>query len=607
MTKFLEVNLTEKTIVESQVYSEYAKEYIGGSGLGTKIIWEYIKEKNLDLSKMDALSPENIMIIASGPASGVAGFPSPSRYHVMIAKSPLTKSIGSANSGGAWAYHLKKAGFDGAVFLGKSDSPVYLSLLDGKAELKDASKIWGKDIFATTDKLMAEYKDIGHKVSVACVSAAAEKGYEISGIMNDYHRAAGRTGVGAVMASKNLKAIVVGGNQSISVANKDKFREVSKEMLAKLKENALTGTALPAYGTAVLVNIINGVGSLPQNNWQSGTNELSENISGEKLASDHLIKKNPCWGCTIACGRVTKVDSGPYAIAESEGPEYESIWAFGNDCGVYELPPIIMANDLCDKYGIDTITMGSTIACAMELAEKGYMPKGDHPGVDLKFGSGESLVESIKQVGENTPFGQKLAKGSRWLSEHYGHPEFSMTVKGLEMPAYDPRGIKGIGLNYATSNRGGCHVTGYTIAPEIAGLPEQIDRLTYEGKATWTKAFQDLTALINSTGSCLFTSFALGAPDYAALLNPVIGKEYTGDDMFAFGDKIYNMQRMIMKNLGVEKDTLPKRLLETPLPDGVSKGEINELGKMLGEYYKLRGWDENGYPTADKLKELGLE
>ncbi|UYP45930.1 Tungsten-containing aldehyde ferredoxin oxidoreductase [Candidatus Lokiarchaeum ossiferum] len=605
MNKFLHVNLSSKTVEEKPEYNEYMKEYLGGSGVGTKIIYELTKGK--DIKTMDAFSPDNLLVIASGAGTGVVGFPSPSRYHVMCTKSPLTGSIGSANSGGAWGYHLKKGGYDGVVFEGKAEGPVYLAVLDGKVEIVDGTDLVGKDVFGKTDALMEKYKDLGYKVSVACVSNAAENGSEMASIMNDYHRAAGRTGVGAVMASKNLLAVVAGGMQTIELADKDAFKVASKEALGKLKENGLTGQGLPAYGTALLVNVINGVGSLPQKNWQFGSSEESDKISGETLAKDHLRKKNPCWGCSIACGRATKVDDGPFAIAETEGPEYESIWAFGNDCGIYDLKPIIMANHLCDQYGLDTISMGSTVACAMELAEKGFIPAGDYAGIDLKFGSGQGLVDAIKAAGQGkTEFGKLLAKGSRRLAKHYGHPELSMEVKGLDMPAYDPRGIKGIGLNYATSNRGGCHVTGYTIAPEIAGLPEQIDRLDYESKPFWVMAFQNLTAMINSSGSCLFTSFALGGPDYANLLNPIMGKSYTGDDMFAIGDKIYCMQRVLMDRMGVEKDTLPDRLLKTPMPEGVSKGEICELDKMLPEYYKLRGWTPDGKVSEEKMKELGI-
>jgi aldehyde:ferredoxin oxidoreductase len=326
------------------------------------------------------------------------------------------------------------------------------------------------------------------------------------------------------------------------------------------------------------------------------------------MSSDYLIRKQPCWGCSIACGRVTKVPEGPYKIDQTEGPEYESIWAFGTDCGVDDMGAVIMANTLCNKYGLDTISMGSTVAACMEMAEKGYLPQDKWSGVDIKFGSGKALVELIDLTGKGEGIGKDLAKGSYSFAEIYNHPEISMSVKKLEMPAYDPRGVKGIGLNYATANRGGCHVTGYTISPEVIGLPEQIDRLKYEGKATWVKIFQDFTATVNSTVNCLFTTFALGAADFGALLSAVTGWEISDGDVLTYGERIYNTQRLIMKALGLkEMDTLPKRLLEKPLPTGPSKGEKFQLDEMLEEYYTLRGWDSEGYPTEEKIKELKID
>jgi len=611
MNRFARVDLSTRKIEIKEDYADNFKLYLGGMGIGTAILWDAVKKyvnDGIDLTKLDALDPKNVLIIATGPGTGVLGFPSSGRHHIMALKSPLTGSIASANSGGKWGPFLKFAGFDGLVFTGKADKPVYMTVLDGKIELHDADDLWGKDVHETTDILEKRYNTDEYEISVLCIGVNGEKGSPNSAVMNDAHRAAGRTGVGAVMGSKNLKAIVVGGKQKVQIANPDKFKEYSKIALNKLKENGVTGEGLPTYGTAVLVNIINNIGALPLNNWQSAYSEEADKISGETLTEKYLIKKNPCWGCAIACGRVTHVTEGPFAIELTEGPEYESIWALGNACGVHDMGAVIMANHLCDKYGLDTITTGSTIACAMELAEKGYIPKSDYGDIDLKFGNGKALVECTRLMGEQKGFGLKLAQGSRKLAEMYGHPELSMSVKGLEMPAYDPRGIKGIGLNYATANRGGCHVTGYTVSPEVIGLPEELDRLEYNGKPTWVKIFQDFTAAVNSVVNCLFTTFALSAEDFANLLSAVTGWSITDQDFLTIGERIYNTQRLIMEKLGIiNQDTLPERILKDPLPDGPSKGEICELDKILGEYYKLRGWNEQGLPTDDKIKELGIE
>jgi aldehyde:ferredoxin oxidoreductase len=302
------------------------------------------------------------------------------------------------------------------------------------------------------------------------------------------------------------------------------------------------------------------------------------------------------------------VKSGPFQILTAEGPEYETIWSLGSDCGIKEFDAIIKAHHLCNELGLEPISLGSTVAAAMELNEKGYIPEEDLQGWTLEFGNASAIVEAVWRIAYKVGFGKQLALGSRKLCQLYGHPELSMSVKGLDMPAYDPRGIKGIGLEYATANRGGCHVTGYTVSPEIVGIPEKIDPLTIEGKAQWVKTFQDFTCTVNSTVNCLFTTFALGAKDYADLLSTVTGWDISEDEIMKIGERIYNLERFIMGKLGFsdKDDTLPPRLLKEPMPEGAAKGHVVELDKMKGEYYKLRGW-VNGIPTPKKLKELEIE
>lgn len=442
---------------------------------------------------------------------------------------------------------------------------------------------------------------------MACIGPAGENLVHIACIINEEHRAAGRTGVGAVMGSKKLKAIVIAGDKRPEIAKPDEFKEESKKALEKIKQNPVTGEGLPKYGTAVLVNVINNAGALPFKNWQTGYHEKADEISGETMADKYLRRQVACWGCSIACGRATEVKEGPFKVLNTEGPEYESIWSLGNDTGVIDLEAIIKANHFCDELGLDTISMGATIACAMELYEKGYVKDEDLQGLDLSFGNAAAMVEAVWRTAYKSGFGKYLALGSKRLAEIFGNPDLSMSVKGLEMPAYDPRAIKGIGLTYATANRGGCHVSGYTVAPEIVGLPEKIDPLTYEGKAAWAKAFQDFTSVVNSAVNCLFTTFALGAEDYAPLLSYVTGWDLSADELMKMGERIYNLERLIINKYGFDAkdDTLPKRLLQEPLPDGVAKGQVVELDKMKEEYYKLRGWVD-GKPTEEKLKELDI-
>ncbi len=609
MGKVLRVDLTAKTLKEESIPESVARKYLGGKGYAVYMLYQYLKEyeaEGISPADINPLGPENVLIFATGPGTGVAGFPSSGRYHVMALKSPLTGSIGSANSGGEWGPFLKFAGFDAIIIEGASEKPVYLAVVNGSAEIRDASDLWGKSVLDTTRILKRRVGGIN--TSVACIGPAGENLVYMACIMNDEHRAAGRTGLGAVMGSKKLKAIVVSGQEKVPIAEPERFKEISRRCLDSLRKNSVTGEGLPTYGTAILVNVINTAGALPYKNWQSGVNPDAEKISGETLAETYLVKRRACWGCPIGCGRVTSVKSGPFQILNTEGPEYESIWALGSSTGVKDLDAVVKANHYCNEFGMDPISLGSTIAAAMELNEKGYIPKEDLQGLDLRFGNSAALVEAVWRTAYKAGFGKYLALGSKRLCEIYGHPEISMSVKGLEMPAYDPRGIKGIGLNYATANRGGCHVTGYTVSPEVLGIPEKIDPLTPEGKAKWVKIFQDLTCVVNSTVNCLFVTFALGAKDYAELLTAVTGWNLTEQEILKIGERIYNLERVILNKYGFDgkDDTLPKRLLEEPMPEGPAKGQVVELEKMKEEYYKLRGW-VNGIPTPEKLKELEIE
>jgi aldehyde:ferredoxin oxidoreductase len=423
--------------------------------------------------------------------------------------------------------------------------------------------------------------------------------------MNEKSRAAGRSGVGAVMGSKNLKAIVVRGSGKVSVADSEGYAEVFKGMRGILKEHPVTGGGLPTHGTAVLVNVINSSGVYPTRNFQEAFFPDAEKVSGEVLTEKYLTGKDVCYRCPIGCGRITKVDD-----IEGGGPEYETIWAYTADCAVDDMGAVIKANMLCNEYGLDTISAGATIACAMEMNERGLFNEEETAiGPPLEFGSADAVVEWTRLMGIGEGLGGKMAQGSYRLADGYGAPELSMTVKKLEMPAYDPRGIQGQGLQYATSNRGGCHVRGYMISPEILGIPEKLDPLSLEGKATWAIAFQNLTSCIDSLGVCLFTSFALGAEHFASMYNTIVGGELTGDDMVAAGERIWNLERMFNLEAGIDpsQDTLPKRLLNDPIPEGESKGAVNKLDQLLPGYYEERGWSPEGIPTDAKLQALELQ
>jgi len=589
------INLTTGSIKKESLCEKTMKEFIGGRGYATKVLYDELPKGT------DPLSPENKLIFANGPLTGKAA-PAAGRYMV-VTKSPLNNYIASSNSGGFWGAELARAGWFMIILEGKAAKPSYIWINDDKVEIRDASAFWGLDSHEATDKLLGAVGD--EKARVACIGPAGERLSKLASVMNDKNRAAGRSGVGAVMGSKNLKAIVVKGSSRPHVENQDEMKTVLAGAMEKLKTNPVTSQGLPTYGTAVLVNIINQIGGYPFKNWQGAYMPEADSQSGETLARDFLVKRYSCFGCPIGCGRVTKVGE-----REGEGPEYESIFSFGVCCGVEPLEPIIEANYLCNEYGLDTISAGVTIAAAMELYEKGYIKKEElEGGPELKFGSAEAVTYWTKKMGLVEGFGKKLAMGSYALCEMYGHPEFSMTAKKLEMPAYDGRAVQGIGLNYATSNRGGCHVRGYTTSPEVLGLPQKLDPADYQSKPTWVKIFQDLTAAIDSSGMCLFTSFALGADDYAAFLKAATGFEYDGAEALKAGERIWNIERLFNLREGMDtaEDTLPARLLNEPIPEGPAKGMVSHLPEMLPEYYKLRGWDSKGIPTTGKLEELGLQ
>ena len=593
--KIARINLTTGEIKVEKLDLELAHKFIGGRGLGTKILYDE------GVATVDPLSPENKLVYITGPMTGAAA-PSTGRYMV-VTKSPLTGMIASSNSGGVWGQKLKYAGWDALIVEGEAPAWKYLNIEDDKIELLDAEEYVGVMSEEIDEKLKEKH---GKDSSVLSIGIAGEKKVLLAAIMNDKDRAAGRSGVGAVMGSKKLKAIVVKTSRKNldNIADIDALKAATKRSMELIRENGVTGSGLRALGTAVLVNIINNVGSLPTKNWQESYYEQAEDISGEALAEKYLVKPSACARCPIACGRVVNING-----KVAGGPEYEPLWAYGANCGNNDLNVIDECNMLCNEYGLDAIGTPCTIAAAMELYQRGAIKEEECAGVPLEWGSTKALIEWTKRMGDpKTELDWLMSSGSARLCEHYGMPEISMSVKKQEMPAYDARGIQGIGITYATSNRGGCHVRGYMISPEILGLPQQLDRTVTDDKAFWSKTFQDLTAVIDSMGHCLFTSFAMGAPEYTDLLNAATGTNWTVDQVLEIGDRIYNIERMFNKAAGMkpEDDRLPKRLLQEPVVNGPSKGMISQLPLTLPQYYEARGW-VNAFPTDETLKKLGLD
>jgi len=591
--KILRVNLSDGTIGKEALKIDDMHNFIGARGLGTKIFYDEVDPQ------VDPLSPENKMIFMTGPLTGTLAS-SGGRYNV-VTKGVLNGTIAASNSGGAFGPELKYAGYDGIIFEGKADKPVYLWINNETVELRSAEALWGKTVHETTDMLKETTDD---ETKVACIGPAGEKLVKFACIMNDYNRAAGRSGVGAVMGSKNLKAVAVRGTKGVKVADVSGFMNAINDARSKLKAHPVTGAGLAAYGTNVLVNILNEHGGLPVNNFsEASVFPKAEKISGEYQAENNLVRNKGCFGCSIGCGRVSR-NKGKYK-AIGEGPEYEATWGFGSDMGVDDFEAICKANFLCNELGIDAISMPTTLACATEMLEKGIIPREKS---EMTWGDADTMVELTRMTAYREGFGDELAEGSYRLAESYGHPEFSMTSKKQELPAYDPRGQQGIGLNYATSNRGGCHVRGYMTAPEILGIPIKADPDATEGKPELLKIFQDLTAVVDSAGLCLFITFGIGLPEIAEQYRTATGVDISDEDLLKAGDRIWTLEKLFNLKAGFTKadDTLPTRLLTEPMKGGPHQGMVCNLDAMVPVYYNVRGWDEDGVPTEDKLAELGL-
>lgn len=611
--RVLRVNLTEGTCKEEPLNMEWAQKYLGQRGLATKYLVEEIDPK------VDALSPGNKLIMATGPLTGTMASTG-GRYSV-ITKSPLTGAVACSNSGGFIGAEMKMAGWDMIIFEGKAPKPVYLYLENDQAELCDASEIWGKSVWEADELLHAKYQD--PLIRIACVGRSAEQGCLYAGVVNDLHRAAGRSGVGTVMASKNLKAFVCRGTKGVgNVRDPKAFFKVTNEAKAVLQENAVTGQGLPAMGTQVLMNVINEVGAMPTRNMREvqfeGASKISAEAMHEPRESDgkpNLVTNAACFGCTIACGRISTIDPQHYTIQNrpeyigaSGGLEYEAAWALGCDTGVDDLDALTYAQFLCNEDGYDPISFGATVAAAMELFDLGAITTKETGGIEMKFGSAEALTKAAELVSTGEGFGRDLGLGSKRLCEKYGHPDLSMTVKGQEFPAYDPRGIQGMGLAYATSNRGACHLRGYTVSSEIMGVPVKTDPLSTEGKPDLVKAFQDATAAVDSSGLCVFTTFAWTLEDIAPQVAAACEGTWTPESMLEAGERIWNLERKFNMDAGLTAadDNLPKRLLKDAAKTGPAKGMVNRLHEMLPRYYEIRGWTADGVPTGDTLKRLAV-
>ncbi len=592
------VDLTNKTVAYKPVPEEAAKKYIGARGLGVWFVYQ-------NGPKVDPLSPDNILCFMNGPLTGTEA--NMSGRMAVVTKSPLTGTITDSHHGGWSAARLRWAGFDGLIFKGKADKPVYLYIENDKAEILDASEVWGKGVHSTISYFKEKY---GEKdLSVIAIGDAGENLVKFACWVNENDRASGRGGTGCVGGSKNLKAIVIKAEKSMyKAADREAWKAAHKRALATIMDEANVTSprkgGLSVYGTNVLMNITNSIGGLPTMNAQvTSFGEKAELISGEYIEQNLLVSNPTCHACPVACKKEVEVKDGPYAGLRMESVEYEPAWSVGANCGNSDARLVAKMIDLANDHGFDAIEIGGVLSAYMEATEKGYT-NGDG---GLKWADAERMVELCDMIAIRKGIGDKLAEGTTKTAAYFGHPELAMAVKGQCIPAYDPRGLKGMGLGYATSNRGACHLRGYSPASELGLIPLKTDPLAWKDKGWLLKLLQDLHAFSDSMDLCKFSAFAEGGDEYAAQYAAIVGVPFTVDDVLKTGERIYNLERYYNNLNGFREgsDTLPDRFLKEPSTMPGSLGHVCELDLMLKEYYDLRGW-ENGVVPEKKLKELDI-
>jgi aldehyde:ferredoxin oxidoreductase len=610
--KHIRVDLTSSEVEVVVNNPDVMKNYLGARGIGIKYMMDEIDPK------IDAFEPQNRFIIATGPLTCMP--PAGNRTY-FVTKSPLTGGIANAGVGGYFGAELKFAGFDFIILQGKAQHPVYLWINNEELSLRSAEHIWGKGTEESEDILMSETDPMAH---IAAIGPAGENLVRIANVITGGvtgARAAGRGGIGAVLGSKNLKAIVVRGTGGVKLADIDAVKKnVAKALNYWNNPTESCAKGLADHGTIMALGFSNDLGILPTRNFQTGVFEGAHKIGGETFAEKYSVRgatpSKACFACPAGCARLSDVTEPGYE-GKGEGPEYESVASLGSVTGVDNFPAIIKAGRICNDMGMDTISAGTTVGCAMELYEKGYIPETD-VGHKLKFGNADGLLDLIQKMATREGFGWIMGEGSYRLADRYGHPELSMTVKKQEIPNYDPRGVKGQGLAFVTNNRGADHCRAEVNCSEIFETtmlgywsPEKdVDRFAIKGKAKMTKHYQDYCAwAYDSLGYCYFLLMDTPEQDVVDLLESTTGVVFGEvDDLNKIGERIFTLERLfnLKAGLSAKDDTLPNRFLKEPMPDGPSKGQVFEQDQLLPEYYRLRGWDENGVPTAEKLKELKI-
>ncbi len=606
--KILEVNLSNGKIETKSIKEEDQRKFLGGSVLAAKIFFDSFDPN------VDPLSPENPLIIMTGPVVGTQ-FPGTSRFAV-CGKSPLTGIWGEGTCGGNFGPELKFAGIDGIVFKGASPTPIYLSIEDDRVELRDASDLWGMDNYSVTD-FLKERHGKEKRPKVLSIGLAGENLVKFAAICNDKGDFIGRVGMGAVMGSKKLKAVVVKGTKKVEVSHPDQYSALRKSLIIKSRD-AMVAQSLRSMGSDAGMDLGMMTGDIPIKNWTVGEDfELSANLGGPTLTEKYLTRNHACSFCPIACKRVVKVDDGPFKTEEGPGPEYETCCSFGTLIMNYDLAGVIKANEWCNRYGMDTITCGAMIAFAMEAFEKGLITKRETDGIDLTWGNITGAISLLHKIAKREGIGAVLSEGSREAAKRLGKgaEEFAIEVKGLEVPMHDPRGFHGMGLAYMTSIRGGCHMMHLALGVEQgistyteAGFQENYIGQTSEGKAEMIKICEDVGLPCNSLLICEYVAWTLSANDLVEMVRVTTGFDFTLKDLLACGERTWLLKRGLGNMMGVsmKDDRLPKRIL-TPLKEGAAAGSVPDVEKLLREYYEIRGLNEDGRPKKEVLIKAGLE
>lgn len=597
----LRVNLSEEKHSVEEIAPELLTRFVGGRGLGVKIYSDEVDPKT------DPLEPENKLIFVSGPLVGTGAVTGASCN--VVTKSALSGTIACAKMRGHFGAELKFAGFDMIIIEGRAESPVILSILDDKISIQPGLQYWGRTTSETEEVFKKNITDewAARETHLVSIGPAGEKLVPMANIVNNGFLSVGGAGIGAVMGSKNLKAIAVRGSNSLSVAESDRFVRVVTNLINKLNSAPLTSHSMSAWGSAFFVDLCYQKGILPQNNFQGAAFTELKDIGTEALSNAFALRSSGCFACPIACLKKTDVN---YPLFKGRGmaPTYWAIGALGLNCGIRDLSIIGMANIVCAEMGLDPIAAAGTVATGMELVEKGVVSR-DNLKLELRFGQGEDLIQALTLMATKKGHAERIGQGGHALAEEYGQPGSFMGVKGMSMAPFDPRAIQGMGLHFATSNYGPHHLYAYTFIEEVLSVHQEIDPWVTDGKPELVKQYQDMAAVIDSLGLCNWPLLGLKFNNLIPMINSCLGTEYRADDLLGIGERIWNLERLFNMRAGFDSshDTLPERFFKEPIQDGPAQGQISKVDEMLPKYYEVRGWGENGVPKPETLEGLELE